>query len=103
MHLTQQNENCYHIFLDESLIGWVKVLERDGLPLLDCFLEEPYRGQGHGTQACNLLLEQLEEAEVSAVYACCEVGNSAAMRLCARLGFELRSIYGEEMWFVAHL
>ena len=102
MHLTQQNENCYHIFLDESLIGWVKVLERDDLPLLDCFLEEPYRGQGHGTQACNQVLERLEE-EHSLVLACCEVGNSAAMRLCSRLGFELRSLRGEEMWFEARL
>ncbi len=102
MHLKQENESTYHILLNETLIGWVKVLEKDGLPLLDCFLEEPYRGQGHATQACNEVLEQLEE-EHSLVLARCEVGNSAAMRLFARLGFELRSIYGEEMWFVIEL
>ena len=103
MHLTQQNENCYHIFLDETPIGQLSLVERDGRLILDCFVEESHRHQGHGTQACNLLLEQLEDAEVSAVYACCEVGNSAAMRLCARLGFELRGIRGEEMWFEAVL
>ncbi len=102
MHLKLQNENTYHIYLDETPIGWVKVLEKDGLPLLDCFLEEPYRGQGHATQACNEVLEGLEE-EYSHVLARCEVGNSAAMRLFARLGFELRSIYGEEMWFEAQI
>ena len=102
MHLKQQNENTYHIYLDETLIGRVKVLERDALPLLDCFLEEPYRGQGHATQACNEVLEHLEE-EHSLVLARCEVGNSAAMRLLNRLGFELRSVRGEELGFVMEM
>ena len=103
LNIEKINETCYHILTDGTKIGQLSLVERDGRLILDCFVEESHRHQGHGTQACNLLLEQLEEAEVSAVYACCEVGNSAAMRLCSRLGFELRSLRGEELWFVARL
>ena len=92
----------YEIRTEDVPVGWVKILWEE-MPRLDCFLEEKHRGKGHALAACNEVMELLENEEISRVCAQCDIENAPAMRLLNRLGFELKRVRGEELFFEAQL
>lgn len=92
----------YEIRTEDVPVGWVKILWEE-TPRLDCFLEEKHRGKGYALSACNEVLELLENEEIPLVCAQCDIENAPAMRLLNRLGFELKRVRGEELFFEAQL
>ena len=92
----------YEIRTEDSPIGWVKILWEE-TPRLDCFLEENHRSKGHALAACNEVMELLENEEIPLVCAQCDIENAPAMRLLNRLGFELKRVRGEVLFFEAQL
>ena len=92
----------YEIRTEDVPVGWVKILWEE-MPRLDCFLEEKHRGKGHALAACNEVMELLENEEIPLVCAQCTVENAPAMRLLNRLGFELKRMRGEVLFFEAQL
>ena len=92
----------YEIWAEGFCVGWVRILWEE-TPRLDCFLEEMHRGNGYALAACNEVLELLENEGTSLVCAQCQLENAPAMRLLSRLGFELKRVWGEELFFEALL
>ena len=92
----------YEIRTEDVPVGRVRILWEE-TPRLDCFLEEKHRGKGHALAACNEVMELLENEEIPLVCAQCTVENAPAMRLLNRLGFELKRMRGEVLFFEAQL
>lgn len=86
------------IYLEEKAIGRLTYQEN----ILHCFIEEAYRRQHYALEACNALLDILED-EVEAISAQIKIENNAAMSLLSKLGFELRSIRGDTMTFLLEM
>lgn len=90
--------NNWTIYLENTAIG---KLTYEG-NILFCFIEEEYRRQHYALEACNTLLDILED-EVESVSAQIKIENNAAMGLLSKLGFELCSIRGDTMTFLLEM
>lgn len=108
--LNRKGEQQYQIEWNGQVVGWVELLlsshatsTESAFPQLRCYVSPDFRGKGYAVQACNLLMEQAEEADVSLLFACCETENASALRLLQRLGFELKRIRGDTLYFEAKL
>jgi RimJ/RimL family protein N-acetyltransferase len=98
-HLRMDGDGTnWTIFLGDTVIGQLKH-ENGGL---FCFIEDAYRRQHYALEACNALLDILED-EVEAISAQIKIENNAAMGLLSKLGFELRSIRGDTMTFLLEM
>ena len=97
LHIEGNGSN-WTISLEDHCIG---MLTYEGNSL-SCFIEEKYRRQHYALEACNALLDLLED-ESELVQAQIKIENSAAMGLLSKLGFELRSVRGDIMTFLLEM
>ncbi len=86
------------IYLENTAIGKLTYEEN----VLSCFIKDQYRRQHYALEACNALLDIIE-GETESVLAQIKIENNAAMGLLSNLGFELRSIRGEDMTYLLEM
>jgi GNAT superfamily N-acetyltransferase len=60
------------------------------------FVHQDYRGQGLGTTLTQLALKFAAEMGFGQVFLATELSNYPALRLYKKVGFEIRSAYGDE-------
>lgn len=99
IELRSRGDWDFEIWTEGSPVGWAAIQWDGAVPRLDCWLNEANRGHGYALATCNELLEHLENENTCLVCAECELENAAAMRLLNRLGFELKRVQEDVLYF----
>ena len=81
---------CYCIDLEGRPIGVIQFTEKyKGIPNLNLYIEDIYRGMGFGSKAFQLVRKTIKEKGFSLITSSCMQNNHASVRLHKKLGFKI--------------
>ena len=80
----------YCIELNDRPIGVIQFTEKyQGVPNLNLYIEDMYRGKGYGTKAFELAKKIIKSKGFALITSSCRQNNLASVRLHKKLGFKI--------------